>query len=69
MDSVINNTQGLLEDYYRPTSQSVADCFFVPELNPSEAPLLRGQCEEVTGVANFAVNSVSINNNSISIIL
>ncbi|XP_050664604.1 uncharacterized protein LOC126965205 isoform X19 [Leptidea sinapis] len=55
MANVISNTRGLSEDFYEPTSQSDEACFYVPELDRDQAPLFRGQCEdiEVQGVQGF----------------
>ncbi|KAJ2953455.1 hypothetical protein O0L34_g1049 [Tuta absoluta] len=55
MNQVISETQGLLEEYYVSTSQSDEDCFYIPEPNPDAAVLFRGQCENITGVANFNI--------------
>lgn len=55
MDGVIANTQGLIEEYYQPTSQLDDDCFYVPFVNISQAPLFRGQCESISGVAGFDI--------------
>ncbi|XP_037294072.1 uncharacterized protein LOC115446804 isoform X2 [Manduca sexta] len=53
IDSVIGSTQGLLEEYYQPTSQSEETCFYIPEVNAYRAPVFRGQCENVQAVQNF----------------
>nr|WFP52431.1 polycalin [Plutella xylostella] len=55
IDDVVKNTQGLLEDYYSRTSQTDADCFYVPEYVPNQDVVFRGQCAEVTGVQGFDV--------------
>lgn len=60
IDLAISNTQGLIQEYYLTTSQSDADCFYIPEVNPIEAPVFRGQCENVTGVQNFDIQRVSL---------
>ncbi|CAB3249407.1 unnamed protein product [Arctia plantaginis] len=57
MAPVINATQGLLDKYYQPTSQSDDDCFYIPYNYTDRTPRFRGQCENVTGVANFNVSS------------
>ncbi|KAI8424832.1 hypothetical protein MSG28_006760 [Choristoneura fumiferana] len=53
ISEVISNTRGLLEEYYEPTSQSDEDCFYVPAVNEDAAVLFRGQCEALTGMAEF----------------
>ncbi|GBP17935.1 Apolipoprotein D [Eumeta japonica] len=54
MDPIIENTQGLLEDYYIYSDQSDEACFYIPELDPNQPVLFRGQCDEsLTGVPNF----------------
>lgn len=58
IDDVVKNTQGLLEDYYSRTSQTDADCFYVPEYVPNQDVVFRGQCAEVTGVQGFDVTKV-----------
>ncbi|KAG6455295.1 hypothetical protein O3G_MSEX009121 [Manduca sexta] len=55
IDSVIGSTQGLLEEYYQPTSQSEETCFYIPEVNAYRAPVFRGQCENVQAVQNFDI--------------
>ncbi|KAJ0173509.1 hypothetical protein K1T71_010658 [Dendrolimus kikuchii] len=55
MNVAIANTQGLIQEYYLTTSQSDVDCFYIPAVNQTEAPVFRGQCENVSGVQNFNV--------------
>lgn len=61
MNAVINQTQGLRQQYYEATDQSEDACFYVPELNVNEAPIFRGQCDEnVVGLTNFDASRVSV---------
>ncbi|XP_041970035.1 uncharacterized protein LOC121726651 [Aricia agestis] len=53
MKPIIDSTQGLLEEYYQPTSQTEDSCFYIPEVNTNEAPLFRGRCEEISGMNGF----------------
>ncbi|XP_026760679.3 uncharacterized protein LOC113519703 [Galleria mellonella] len=55
MDQVILDTQGLIEEYYTPTSQSDEDCFYVPPVDTQKAPVFRGQCEDIVGLENFDI--------------
>ncbi|CAH2044979.1 unnamed protein product, partial [Iphiclides podalirius] len=56
MNNIINNTQGLLQEYYITSDQSDDACFYVPEVKPNEAPVFRGQCENITGVQGFNIS-------------
>ncbi|CAG9789457.1 unnamed protein product [Diatraea saccharalis] len=49
IDTAIGSTQGLLEDYYEPTSQSDEDCFYVPEFVSDQTLRFRGRCDQFTG--------------------
>ncbi|XP_045776254.1 uncharacterized protein LOC123874798 [Maniola jurtina] len=55
IDRIINETQGLDQEYYQPTSQTEEDCFYIPEVDKNEAPRFRGQCGAVTGVQGFDI--------------
>ncbi|XP_069360734.1 uncharacterized protein [Maniola hyperantus] len=55
IDRIVNETQGLDEEYYQPTSQTEEDCFYIPEVDKNEAPRFRGQCGAVTGVQGFDI--------------
>lgn len=59
MNNIIDNTQGLLEEYYITSDQSDEACFYVPDVNPNEAPIFRGQCETISGVQGFDIQRVS----------
>ncbi|XP_050551207.1 uncharacterized protein LOC118275267 isoform X6 [Spodoptera frugiperda] len=53
IDEVIDNTQGLRNNYYLDTDQSDEACFHYPEPSESEV-ILPGQCDEtISGVASF----------------
>lgn len=58
MASVISSTQGLLQDYYTVTDQSLEACFYVPEAVPNQEVRLRGTCDGITGQANFDLQRV-----------
>lgn len=60
MNNIINNTEGLLEEYYITSDQSDEACFYVPDVNPNEAPVFRGQCETISGVQGFNIQRVSL---------
>ncbi|OWR44741.1 chlorophyllide A binding protein precursor, partial [Danaus plexippus plexippus] len=53
IDNIIKDTQGLREEYYRTTSQSDEDCFYIPEFDRTKAPVFRGQCQNITGMQGF----------------
>ncbi|XP_068619407.1 uncharacterized protein [Battus philenor] len=55
INNVISNTQGLLNDYYMTTDQSDEACFYIPEVDPSQAPVFRGQCENIDGIQGFDI--------------
>ncbi|XP_059047399.1 uncharacterized protein LOC131842848 [Achroia grisella] len=55
IDQTILDTQGLIEEYYTPTSQDEEDCFYVPEVDPERAPVFRGQCQDIVGQENFNI--------------
>uniref|UniRef100_A0A2A4JTG0 Lipocalin/cytosolic fatty-acid binding domain-containing protein n=1 Tax=Heliothis virescens TaxID=7102 RepID=A0A2A4JTG0_HELVI len=60
VNTIVANTQGLKEDYYRPTSQSDASCFYYPVFESLPATIdLPGACETatVTGIPNFNINA------------
>lgn len=65
MGQVINQIQGLAQQYYTTTSQSDEDCFYVPQPTNS-APLFRGTCGTTNAVANFDINNVSFLKDSFS---
>ncbi|CAK1589995.1 unnamed protein product [Parnassius mnemosyne] len=62
MNNIISNTRGLLEEYYITSDQSDETCFYVPEVIPDQAPVFRGQCEDITGVQGFDIQKVCISN-------
>ncbi|XP_047536967.1 uncharacterized protein LOC125070976 isoform X1 [Vanessa atalanta] len=55
INNIIDNTQGLKNEYYLATNQSEEACFYIPDVNKNEAPLFRGQCGDIQGVQNFDV--------------
>ncbi|XP_038206910.1 uncharacterized protein LOC119828739 [Zerene cesonia] len=55
MSTIINNTQGLLESYYIPSSQSDEACFYIPQVDRDQAPVFRSQCDPVEGVQGFDI--------------
>ncbi|CAK1583857.1 unnamed protein product [Parnassius mnemosyne] len=55
MNNIISNTRGLLEEYYITSDQSDETCFYVPEVIPDQAPVFRGQCEDISGVQGFDI--------------
>ncbi|XP_050354414.1 LOW QUALITY PROTEIN: uncharacterized protein LOC126776158 [Nymphalis io] len=55
INNIIENTQGLKNEYYLATNQSEEACFYIPDVNKNEAPLFRGQCGDIQGVQNFDV--------------
>lgn len=59
MALVINNTQGLIEEYYQATSQTDEDCFYVPAIDHNQAVVFRGQCETMIGMEGFDAQRVS----------
>lgn len=59
INNIVSNTQGLLEEYYLPTSQSTEDCFYIPEPVPGQSVLFRGTCPSPTLMQNFNVAQVS----------
>nr|AEA76321.1 polycalin [Mamestra configurata] len=58
INSIITETQGLREEYYRPTGQDNAACFYYPPIEQlPNLIVLPGPCDpSITGVANFDVN-------------
>lgn len=58
IDNIIKDTQGLREEYYRTTSQSDEDCFYIPEFDRTKAPVFRGQCQNITGMQGFDAQRV-----------
>lgn len=59
INNIISNTQGLLEEYYLPTSQTVEGCFYVPVPVPGQSVLFRAPCGVPTLMENFNANQVS----------
>ncbi|XP_064074025.1 uncharacterized protein LOC113399468 [Vanessa tameamea] len=55
INNIIDNTQGLRNEYDVATDQSEEACFYIPDVNKNEAPLFRGQCGDIQGVQNFDV--------------
>ncbi|XP_022818056.1 uncharacterized protein LOC111350651 isoform X1 [Spodoptera litura] len=55
IDQVISQTQGLLKEYYLPTSQSFASCFYYPKFDePQQYIELPGPCDtSIRGIPNF----------------
>ncbi|XP_013192152.2 uncharacterized protein LOC106136222 [Amyelois transitella] len=54
IDRVVENIQGLNNDYYIETDQSEDACFYVPEVK-DETPLFRHRCEDITGQQGFDI--------------
>ncbi|CAH2094770.1 unnamed protein product [Euphydryas editha] len=55
INNLIENTQGLNQNYYQLTDQSPEACFYIPEVNRNEAPRFRGQCENIQGIQDFDI--------------
>ncbi|XP_046971595.1 uncharacterized protein LOC124538552 isoform X1 [Vanessa cardui] len=55
INNIVENTQGLTNEYYLDNDQSDEACFYIPDVNKNEAPLFRGQCGDIQGVPNFDV--------------
>ncbi|CAH0728579.1 unnamed protein product, partial [Brenthis ino] len=53
INSIVDNTEGLHQPYYRSTDQSDAACFYIPDVNKNQAPEFRGQCENIQGLQGF----------------
>ncbi|CAH1637876.1 unnamed protein product [Spodoptera littoralis] len=55
INQVINQTQGLLKEYYLPTSQSFASCFYYPKFDePQQFIELPGPCDtSIRGIPDF----------------
>nr|QLC28933.1 apolipoprotein [Spodoptera frugiperda] len=55
IDEVISQTQGLLKEYYLPTSQSYASCFYYPEVTETQQYIeLPGPCDtSIRGISDF----------------
>jgi len=55
IDQVITQTNGLIKEYYLPTSQSFASCFYYPKFDePQQYIELPGPCDtSIRGIPNF----------------
>nr|ANC90402.1 polycalin [Spodoptera exigua] len=55
IDKTISDTPGLTKEYYQPTSQTYASCFYYPDFTePQQYIELPGPCDtSIKGVANF----------------
>ncbi|CAG4957190.1 unnamed protein product [Colias eurytheme] len=55
MSTIIDNTQGLRENYYVQSNQSDDACFYIPAVDRDQAPVFRSQCDPVQGVQGFDI--------------
>lgn len=55
---IIADTQELLQEYYGQTSQTDDDCFYIPDVDETQAVVFRGQCENVAGMEGFSLQQV-----------
>nr|CAB3508325.1 unnamed protein product [Spodoptera littoralis] len=55
IDQVISQTNGLIKEYYQPTSQSFASCFYYPKFDePQQYIELPGPCDtSIRGIPDF----------------
>ncbi|XP_022817977.1 uncharacterized protein LOC111350580 [Spodoptera litura] len=57
IDAVVSRTQGLLEDYYQTTEQSVETCFQYPNIALNDDIIIPGQCDQtISGIPYFDEN-------------
>ncbi|CAH1637877.1 unnamed protein product [Spodoptera littoralis] len=57
IDAVVSRTQGLHEDYYQTTEQSVETCFQYPNIALNDDIIIPGQCDQtISGIPHFDEN-------------